>query len=494
MYTLKYSVYGRIRTVRIVGYTRVSSHSPEQLHALEQHKARLKAAGCTDIYWDVASRSRDDREGLNTVLGMIEQQGCDEVVFIRVDRMTDSPTVLEKAITTCLKADIPIRGLDDSIDFTTVGGRLHARLLCNLARAEVERLAERVKHGHEHHRKLNAAYFAPFGYRKVGQRLELDHDPFVCLLATKEELSQAAIGYELVETYLKTRSMRGTLRRFNEKYGIQSFSGINRKYRRPAQSLGFSLSGLTTWLNNPILRGHTAYGRAYKQRNSHKHLWDIRYDTHPEHRLMSEAEYQDVDATLNWNAQHRGWQHPSTYQIHPLSGLVRCGECRGYCKTVSFRLRTDRSVKKYSYQCSHYQTKSCSQKQSLREQVIQQRVDDALKQRVATLMAVADQPPDLADPPELQELKAELAFYEKAPGHRAAGIVLELKQQIEDFYSRREIVHSQQTQQREELVQSLNDSAYWATLIPEDRRDLYRAVVKQITIRNGQVEAVELTI
>lgn len=483
-----------MENVRIVGYTRVSSHSPEQINALEQHKARLNAAGCQEIYWDIASRSRDDREGLNTVLGMIERQDCDEVVFIRVDRMTDSPTVLEKAITTCLKAEIPIRGLDDSIDFTTVGGRLHARLLCNLARAEVERLAERVKHGHEHHRKMNAAYFAPFGYKKVGQHLELDHDPFVCLLATQEELSQAAIGYELVETYLKTRSIRGTLRRFNEKYGLHSFSGTSRKYRRPAQSLGFSLSGLTAWLNNPILRGHTAYGRAYKQRNSHKHLWDIRYDTHPEHRLISEAEYQEIDTILDWNAKHRGWQPPSTYRIHPLSGLVRCGECGGYCKTMAFRLRTDPSVKKHNYQCSNYQIKSCCQKRSLRDKLIQQAVDAALMQRVATLVAMADQPLDQADPPELQELKAELAFYEKAPGQRAAGIVLELRQQIEDFYSRREITQSQQTQQREELIQSLNDPTYWEGLILENRRDLYRAVVEQVTIRDGQVEAVVLKI
>jgi hypothetical protein len=35
-----------------IGYTRISSNSLEQLHALEQHKARLKAAGCNKIYYD----------------------------------------------------------------------------------------------------------------------------------------------------------------------------------------------------------------------------------------------------------------------------------------------------------------------------------------------------------------------------------------------------------------------------------------------------------
>ncbi|MBD1876937.1 recombinase family protein [Nodosilinea sp. FACHB-131] len=480
--------------MRIPGYTRVSSNSPEQLKALEQHKARLKAAGCTEIYWDVASRSRDDREGLNTVLKLIERQECDQAVFIRVDRMTDSPTVLEKAITTCLKANIPIKGLDDSIDFTTVGGRLHARLLCNLARAEVERLAERVKHGHEHHRKMNAAYFAPFGYKKVGQRLELNPEPFVCLLNTKEELSQAAIGYELVEIYLNTRSIRATLRFFNDKYGIHTFSGKSRKYRRHASCLGFSLSGLTAWLNNPILRGHTAYGRAYKQRNSHKHLWDIRYNTHPEHRLMSEEEYQAVDSTLDWNAKHRSWQPPSSYRIHPLSGLVRCAECRGFCKTVGFKLRTDPNVKKHNYQCSNYHTKSCDQKKSLRDEIIEQSVIQSLAKRAETLTAIAELPPDNVDPPELQELKAELSFYENAPGSRAAGIVAELRHQIEDYYSRQQEGQQQVSTQRDLLLQVFSDRSYWKTLLPEERRDLYRALVDQVSIRAGQVEAVLLKV
>ncbi|MGF1566878.1 MAG: fdxN element excision recombinase XisF [Nodosilinea sp.] len=480
--------------MRIPGYTRISSNSPEQLKALEQHKARLKAAGCTEIHWDIASRSRDDREGLNTVLSLIERQECDEAVFIRIDRMTDSPTVLEKAITTCLKADIPIRGLDDSIDFTTVGGRLHARLLCNLARAEVERLAERVQHGHEHHRKMNAAYFPPFGYKKVGQRLELDHEPFVCLLDSKEELSQAAIGFELVEIYLKTRSIRATLRFFNEKYGLHTFSGKGRKQRRQPKCLGFSMSGLTAWLNNPILRGHTAYRRAYKQRNSHKHLWDIRYDTHPEHRLMSEEEYKAIDSTLDWNAKHRSWQPPSTYQVHPLSGLVRCAECRGYCKTIRFQLRTNPSVKKHNYQCSNYQTKSCTQKRSLRDEVIEQSVIEALVKRAETLTAIAELPPDNVDPPELRELKAELSFYENAPGSRAAGIIAELRHQVEDFQSRQREGNHQQSAQRELLIQAFGDLTYWKTLLSEERRDLYRALVDQVMLRAGQVESVLLKV
>ena len=493
MYTNKYSS-SHVLKMRRIGYTRISSNSTEQLHALDQHKARLNAAGCNEIYWDIASRSKHNRKGLNRVLEILERQECDEVVFIRVDRMTDSPTVLEKAITICLQSKVPIRGLDDNIDFTTVGGRLHARILCNLARAEVERLSERIQHGHEYHRQMNAAYFPPFGYKKVDQHLELDLTPFVCLLETKEELSKAAIGYELVETFFRTRSLRGTLKWFNRKYGIHSFSGKLTNSRKSPRSLGFSISGLTAWLNNPILRGHIAYGRAYKQRNSHKHLWDIRYNIHPEHRIITDEQYQVIDSTLDWNSKHRIWQSKDTHQVHPLTGLVRCADCMGLCKIQPFRMRTDRSIVKHNYQCSNYQLSTCSQKKSLRDKTIELQVVQSLIDRAAQVSKIVEQASDKVDPPEIQRLKAELAFYKNAPGDRAAGIVLDIEQQIQNFRSSHNRSEEEQSTRIKKLVHVFNDPQYWSTLPITERRDTYRELVNYVTIRAGSVDNVALKV
>ena len=482
-----------LKAMRVIGYTRVSSNSPEQLHALEQHKARLTAVGCTEIYWDIASRSRANREGLNRTLEAIERKECDKAIFIRVDRMTDSPTVLERAINICLQSGIPIVGLDDNIDFETVGGRLHARILCNLARAEVERLAERIKRGHEHHRDQNAAYFAPFGYKKVGDSLELNLDPFLCLLETRTELTPAEIGRDLVETYLEQRSIRGTVRYLHEKYGVQQFSNGKGSRKSPG-SLGFSLSGFTAWINTPILRGHTAYGRTARQRNRHKHLWDIRYDTHSDHRLMSDEEFQTIDSTLDWNSKHKNWDSPKSLRIHSLSGLVYCSVCGGSCRVTSFRLRTDRTKKKFSFQCKQYQLKACNHKTSVRETKIEQVVIEALTKQAETITSIAELPPEHIDPPELQELKAELAFYENAPGTRAAGIVADLKQQIADFYSNRQVNEQQQQAQYELLQQVFYDLNYWKTLLPEEKRNIYRALVDKVYIQDGSVQSVELKV
>jgi len=493
--------------MRRIGYTRISSNSLEQLQALEQHKARLKAAGCTEIYYDIASRSRSDRKGLNFVLGEIERGQCDEAVFIRVDRMTDSPVVLEKAITICLNSGIPIKGLDDNIDFSTVGGRLHARILCNLARAEVERLSERVKHGHQHHRDRNAAYFAPFGYIKVGDGLELDKAPFLCLLDGKQEMSRSEIGRDLITIFLECRSLRRSLRSFNEKYGIKTHVNPGKGNKQPRGKLHFGASGLTSWLNNPILRGHTAYGRSYKQRQKYKENWDTRHNTHSgiqpdgsydkekDHRLLTDEEYRQIEQILDWNSKHGGYSFKSK-TIHPLSGLVYCEECRGNTVCMSYSLRTNREQKFYSYQCGNYRrTRSCTQKPIVREDVIEPLIITALLARSEEISNLAAMPEQETESPELKELRRELAYYQSAPGNRAAAIVTDLQNQITVLIQQGVRITEDQEQNRDLLMACFSDRNTWEHLMtPEEKRDVYRALVSRVVIRDGQVERVELKV
>lgn len=476
--------------MRIIGYTRISSNKPEQLHALKQHQARLWAAGCTEVYYDIAPRSRHDREKLNFVLGLIEQRQCDEVVFIRVDRITDSPTVLEKAIKVCLAADIPVRGLDDNIDFSTVGGRLHARILCDLARAEVERLKERVMNGHQNHRDRNAAWFAPFGYKKVGDALELDHLPFVCLLNGQQELSKAAIARELIEIFFEHRTLRKTLQVFNSRYGLYRFNipGV----RKPRGGLGFNASGLSSWLNNPILRGHLCYGRSRHQNESQGQDWDIRYHTHPEQRLMSDEEYSQIADLLKWNSAHgAAWK---AKEPHPLTGLIYCGECLGSCSCQHYRSRRDPSKKTYSYQCQNYREGACVQKRMVREDVIEPMLIEALIARSATVAQLAELSPGQIDPPQLQQLKAELAYYQAAPGNRSASIVSDLQRQIEAFHHQQSAISAAQSSSRELLLATFGDRDYWLTLLDDEKLQIYRALVDRVTVKDGAVQSVALKV
>jgi hypothetical protein len=98
------------------------------------------------------------------------------------------------------------------------------------------------------------------------------------------------------------------------------------------------------------------------------------------------------------------------------------------------------------------------------------------------------------DPPEVQRLKAELAFYKNAPGERAASIVLEIEQQIQN--ARDSYTQSQQEQSTkvEKLVRVFGDPRYWHTMPNTERRDTYRELVNYVTIQAGSVEQVVLKV
>jgi hypothetical protein len=256
--------------------------------------------------------------------------------------------------------------------------------------------------------------------------------------------------------------------------------------------LGFHPSSLAAWLNNPILRGHLCYGRGQHQRQSHKHLWDIRYNTHSDHRLLNDEEYRQIEEILDWNSQHGGFRFRSE-TIHPLSGLVYCGQCGGSCRTICYSLRTDRTVKRYSYQCVNYRYRSCEQKASVREAVLEAALIASLCSRSEAIAAIAAAPDSQPESSELQTLKAELSYYQAAPGGRAASIIADLERQIIELRYQ----HSQTTSAaiaNQDLLEAFASPECWDMAMPEEKRDVYRALVDRVTIREGQVVGVSLKV
>jgi len=487
----------------IPGYARVSSREQaENSHALEQQIERLKAAGATEIYVDIESRSKDDREELHKVLQLIETRQCKEAIFVRIDRMTDSAVLLEKAIDLCIESGVRVRGLDDAIDLHTTGGRLHARILVTVARGEVERLAERVRHGWAYLRDRKVAMNPPFGYCKVEDRHELDHTPFLCLLAERKELSKAAIAREMVEAYLSQKSLRLALRIINERYGIQTFAHNNQngkiKGGRVAREMfRFSFGGFRNWLTNPVLQGHIGYLRKSDRRS--KGRFEIYYNTHPDQRLITDEEAQQVEEILARNKKVRGYG--STALRYPLSGLVFCGACRSSCYSLTGQKNYHRAKRlgippelNYYFQCKNWRLRACQQKTLIRMEVAEAAVIEALIARTEAIATVAEQPSNAVDPPELQALKAELTYYQQAPGNRAAAIVVDLQQQIDQFNRQKQTVSQQHSENRELLLKVFGDRSYWKTLLEEEKLEIYRALVDRVVIRDGQVERVDLKV
>lgn len=115
---------------------------------------------------------------------------------------------------------------------------------------------------------------------------------------------------------------------------------------------------------------------------------------------------------------------------------------------------------------------------------------------VAIQIATIANTPELEiETPELQALRRELAYYQLAPGQRAAGIVAELQNQITILTQQGSQTTKAQGANRELLLQCFGDRSTWEHLMsPEEKRDVYRALVERVTVRDGAVQSVSLKV
>jgi len=297
----------------------------------------------------------------------------------------------------------------------------------------------------------------------------------------------------MVEDFLQWLSLRKALRTWNTRFGLQTFRYRGKGNHQARGKLGFSIVSLTSWLNNPILRGHIAYGRSRRQRQRFENLWDVRPNTHREHRLLTEEEYRVVAKILENNFQNYEQDQGHT-PVYPLSGLVFCGTCGMRCIKVNSRLLSTPDHYRHSYQCENYKTvRACSSKSSVRQEILEAALIEALCQKAEDLAAIATEPETAPESPEITKLREELEYYQSAPGHHAALLVQEIEQELEVLLARQNQVPEDKPDTQNILI-TLNSPLYWQTLTPEEKRELYRALVSRIVIQEGRVIKIELKV
>lgn len=128
-------------TAQLLGYARTST--PDQTADLQLDA--LAAAGCAQLFLDVASGAKTHRLELERLLGYA--RAGDTVVVWRLDRLGRSLRHLLDTVTELEQRGVGFRSLTESIDTTTPGGRLVFHLFGALAEFERELLRERTQAG-----------------------------------------------------------------------------------------------------------------------------------------------------------------------------------------------------------------------------------------------------------------------------------------------------------------------------------------------------------
>jgi hypothetical protein len=266
-------------------------------------------------------------------------------LLLPLDRISRNSQLYEEIKKIFRDSGVKLQLLDQGeIDLTTASGELNSDLQILFAVHESRMLRERVNKGFEYRRSRNVAWTRPpWGCIIVDEKYELDHLPLLyCFLINRPNnylalsdepddseqlfwLTKAKIARELFDYFLQVRKPTKVLRYLQENYDLQK----NQDLLVPAlKDFPTSSRGIKQWLQNPVFQGHTAYLKT-KENGSVKDSdeWDIRRDTHPEHRLITEEEASEIQSIFAANTKRFGQLDATFY----LTGHIFCQKCKSKC-------------------------------------------------------------------------------------------------------------------------------------------------------------------
>jgi len=480
----------------IIGYVRLSTEEQADTNALDQQKARLLKAGAERIYCDIDSGRNPNRKQLKKVLELVAHQEVSAVYATRWDRISRNSQLYEEIKNIFRDSGVKLQLLDQGeIDLTTASGELNSDLQIIFAVHESRMLRERVNKGFEYRRSRNVAWTRPpWGCIIVDEKYELDHLPLLyCLLIHRPDnylaladepddseqlisLSRAKIARELFDYFLQVRKPTKLLRYLQDNYGLQK----NQDLIAPAlKDFPTSSRGIKQWLQNPVFQGHTAYHK-YKKNGGVKtsDKWDIRRDTHPLHRLITEEEAQEIQAIFADNSKQFGQLNATFY----LTGHIFCHTCKSKCGLK-------RGGGYAYYGCQHSST-VCSNRKVVRIVKIEQSIINKLVQRAWEIHQL---PQGAMKSSKLVELEGQYKDLDKIPGSDFHSALLEAKKKLlQEIEMERSQTNDIATQMLyHPISQKIN---FWYSLLQEEREIFYNQLLERVVLLDGEVTEVLLKV
>lgn len=210
---------------RCVIYTRISRDDSDKLraNARQEEKCRAKALykeyDVVEVIHDkVSAFSGKDREGWQRVLEMVRNGEVDVILAYHMDRITRSMKDLEALIDLCLETGVGIDTATGDIELTSDMGRMIARILAAVARAEVERKSQRQRDAYEQRANEGLPHAVKcFGYTNDGlHTVPVEAD---ALIAAAADVLESYTITEIKERWVKAFPDHGCLVRDDDHSG-----------------------------------------------------------------------------------------------------------------------------------------------------------------------------------------------------------------------------------------------------------------------------------
>lgn len=149
------------------GYARVSTHGQAKGgNSLDIQIQQLRDAGATEIYYDVATGTRTDRQELNRLLN--ELKSGDTLIITKLDRIARSVSQGSELIKRLIDEGITVNVLNLGKIDSTASGKLMMNIMFSFAEFERDMIVERTQEG----RRASGNFGGrPHKY----SRIQLDH-------------------------------------------------------------------------------------------------------------------------------------------------------------------------------------------------------------------------------------------------------------------------------------------------------------------------------
>jgi len=458
-------------SLRIGRYVRISKR--EQRNGLDRQlfeleKCVLALGGSLDnspLWVDIQSGRDFDRVEFQKMLAAINAHDVDVIMTYRVDRLARDLEVNAMLARTFEQQKIRLYDLQKSgyVDFNNPEDWSNYAHSGVAAEAESRRLSRRIKAGYEFNRTMGrASSKPPWGYvrNKESGKYELDPD---LEKAVRDTLKV------LLENGNFQKTCRVVARRWKKQWEYSSF----RK-----------------WVSNPVLRGHTGY------RQMGRKWGEIRYDTHPEHAVLTEQELKTLEALVAERRSH--WGQNMKYTPQPLSSIVYCGRCGTKMVITRGTYCPKHGDKPYYFSCrersQRVKPEPCNLGRSCPVGTIEAAVIAELVKAHELLAIIAQTPVALKESPELLEARRKLdqlnrmgddPEYEPSKARFIAKIAALQAEQGNQ---------SSETPENRELLQAIfANPLTFSTLPPDEKRQIFNGLVSKVVVNCTEEDTGEVS-
>lgn len=298
---------------RAAVYCRVSTDlQANKGHSLDWQRAHLpklaQAAGAVvtseDIFVEVMSGAKDDRPEYNRLMAAIVDGYYAEVWVVETSRLsrTEDRAEVQRVVDALQKFGCILRTPGATFDVSNIDGEFSFDIHSVVNRAERKRIRLRLLTGKESKVLKGGFGGGPTltGYRVTGRDMDTGKLRFEI---DKDQAELIRLAFDLVQVGKKITEIQQILK--------------TKGYKGPRGGT-ISITQLKGWLQNPNYAGYT---RWWHHKSPERSKLIEGNDFYPP--IISREQFKEVQAILD----RRALPPKAPKILHPLSGVIKCGNC-----------------------------------------------------------------------------------------------------------------------------------------------------------------------